>query len=98
MGGLLPPGTAELSVEVERALVAVRAARGTSGLQAYQQLMTLRATNEDAFFALLSAYPEEMVPLVYTPTVGDACQKWGSLILRPQVYTPSPPPLSCSPT
>lgn len=84
MGGLLPPGTAELSVEVERALVAVRAARATSGLQAYQQLMTLRATNEDAFFALLSAYPEEMVPLVYTPTVGDACQQWGSLILRPQ--------------
>eukprot|EP00192_Tetraselmis_astigmatica_P006757 CAMPEP_0117655880 /NCGR_PEP_ID=MMETSP0804-20121206/4511_1 /TAXON_ID=1074897 /ORGANISM="Tetraselmis astigmatica, Strain CCMP880" /LENGTH=701 /DNA_ID=CAMNT_0005462253 /DNA_START=74 /DNA_END=2179 /DNA_ORIENTATION=+ len=78
---LLPAGSADLELEVDRALKAVRATGG--GLAAYQQLVLLRSTNEAAFFALLEAHPSEMLPLVYTPTVGDACLHWGDLLLRP---------------
>ena len=81
--GLLPSGTSTLENEVARALQAVRGSGG--GLAAYQQLAVLRATNEAVFFALLQAYPAEMLPLVYTPVVGDACLNWGKLMLRPQV-------------
>ena len=81
--GLLPPGTSTLENEVARALQAVRGSGG--GLAAYQLLAVLRGTNEAVFFALLQAYPAEMLPLVYTPVVGDACLNWGKLMLRPQV-------------
>lgn len=93
MEGLLPPGSASLQTEVYRALAAVRGSGG--GLAAYQQLTVLRATNEAAFFGLLEQRPAEMLPIVYTPTVGDACLRWGELILRPQV-TPAARPGPCA--
>ena len=45
--------------------------------------MALRETNEAAFFGLMAQDVTGLLPLVYTPTVGKACQDWSRLIPRP---------------
>jgi hypothetical protein len=46
-------------------------------------LVTLKETNQAAFAALLQHDLEGLLPLVYTPTIGEACMAWGSLLPRP---------------
>lgn len=45
--------------------------------------MTLKETNQAAFYALLQQDLEALLPVVYTPTIGDACLNWGVLLPRP---------------
>lgn len=47
-------------------------------------LAILREQNQDAFFGLLSQHLTELLPVIYTPTVGDACKQWSTLLQRPQ--------------
>lgn len=70
--GLLPPHIGTLEVQVARRLHAVRKL-GTD-LDRYVFLRGLQDANETLFYALLTRNLEEMLPLVYTPTVGEGCQ------------------------
>ncbi len=45
--------------------------------------MALRESNEAAFYGLLAQDLPGYLPLVYTPTVGQACQSWSKLLPRP---------------
>src|SRR6202451_4851506 len=66
--GLLPPHVATLDYQVKRRLDAFR--KLGSDMQKYVFLRGLQDTNETLFYALLTRNIEEMMPIVYTPTVG----------------------------
>jgi malate dehydrogenase (oxaloacetate-decarboxylating) len=70
--GLLPPHIGTLEVQSARRLQAVRKLAGD--LDRYVFLRGLQDANETLFYAVLAQNLEEMLPLVYTPTVGEGCQ------------------------
>jgi malate dehydrogenase (oxaloacetate-decarboxylating) len=70
--GLLPPHIGTLEVQSARRLQAVRKLAGD--LDRYVFLRGLQDANETLFYSVLTKNLEEMLPLVYTPTVGEGCQ------------------------
>lgn len=80
--GLLPPVI--LSQDVQERKVMHNLRQYTVPLQRYMALMYLQERNERLFYKLLIDNVEELLPVVYTPTVGEACQKYGSIFRKPQ--------------
>ncbi len=80
--GLLPPHVATLDLQVTRRLDAFRALG--SDLQKYIFLRGLQDSNETLFYALLTQNIEEMMPIVYTPTVGLGCQQFSRVFRKPR--------------
>jgi malate dehydrogenase (oxaloacetate-decarboxylating)(NADP+) len=78
--GLLPPRVFTLEEQVERSLAAVR--RKADALEKYIYLTNLQNRNEVLFYRLVLDHVEEMVPLIYTPTVGQACLEYGAIYRR----------------
>ena len=52
-------------------------------LQKYVALNQISHRNERLFYKLLMTYTEELLPIVYTPTVGKACQQYGLIFRDP---------------
>jgi malate dehydrogenase (oxaloacetate-decarboxylating) len=80
--GLLPPHVAELNYQVMRRHDAFRA-QGTD-IERYTFLRGLQDSNETLFYALLTRNIEEMMPVVYTPTVGLGCQRFSHIFRKPR--------------
>jgi malate dehydrogenase (oxaloacetate-decarboxylating) len=80
--GLLPPHVATLDYQLQRRLDAFR--KLGSDIQKYVFLRGLQDTNETLFYALLTRNIEEMMPIVYTPTVGLGCQQFSSIFRKPR--------------
>ncbi|MFZ3360188.1 MAG: NAD-dependent malic enzyme [Xanthobacteraceae bacterium] len=80
--GLLPPHVAELDYQVMRRLDAFRGLG--SDMQRYVFLRGLQDSNETLFYAMLTRNIEEMMPIVYTPTVGQGCQLFSHIFRKPR--------------
>jgi malate dehydrogenase (oxaloacetate-decarboxylating) len=80
--GLLPPHVGSLEEQVERRLQAL--ADQPTPFNKYAFLRDLQDTNETLFYALLLRDVERMLPLVYTPTVGEGCQRFSEIWRKPR--------------
>jgi malate dehydrogenase (oxaloacetate-decarboxylating) len=80
--GLLPPGVSTLEVQLER--IYGNYLQKTSNLERYIHLVSLQDRNETAFYRLLSEHLTEMMPIIYTPVVGEACQAYSRIYRRPR--------------
>ena len=81
--GLLPPRIKTLDEQAENSMRNLR--RFQDPLNQYMYMVDLLDRNEKLFYKLLSENTMELMPIVYTPTVGLACQKFGFAFKRPQV-------------
>ena len=79
--GLLPPHVCSQELQLARVLENFR--RQPTDLEKYVNLRSLHDRNETLFFRLLIENPDEMTPIVYTPTVGLACQRYTHIYQRP---------------
>ena len=75
--GLLPPAIVTMELQVARVHSEIAALQ--DDLQKYLVLSDLQARNERLFYAVLMSDPPTYIPLVYTPTVGEACQKFADI-------------------
>jgi malate dehydrogenase (oxaloacetate-decarboxylating) len=80
--GLLPPHVMSLDLQVERRLEAFH--RIALDLDRYIFLRGTQDSNETLFYALLVRHIEEMMPIVYTPTVGLGCQRFSRIFRKPR--------------
>jgi malate dehydrogenase (oxaloacetate-decarboxylating) len=77
LDGLVPPAVSTMTQQLERVYEAFRAK--STGIERYIYLASLHDRNETLFFRLLHEYIDEMMPVVYTPVVGEACQKFSHI-------------------
>jgi len=85
--GLIPP--ASCSIDEQLARTYENFLSKDSNIQKFIYLAALQDRNETLFFKLLLAHIDEMMPIVYTPVVGEACQKFSHIYRRARgLYVP----------
>lgn len=85
--GLLPPAVMTIDVQVARRHAEI--ANLHDDLLKYLVLSDLQSRNETLYYAVLMSDPATYMPIVYTPTVGEACQKFGHIFRQPRgIYLP----------
>ncbi|RKU41940.1 hypothetical protein DL546_004518 [Coniochaeta pulveracea] len=80
--GLIPHVMENLDKQCDRALKMVRTRQ--TNIDRYLYLSTIKDQNVDLFYRLLIDNAKEMMPLVYTPTIGDVCLQYSTLYTRPE--------------
>src|SRR3984957_2894415 len=80
--GLLPPHIGTLDEQRIRRMKAIESQ--PSSFAKYSYLRDLQDTNETLFYSLLVNHIEQLLPVVYTPTVGDGCQRFSEIWRKPR--------------
>lgn len=75
--GLLPPRYESIEEQVERAYM--QYSSFSDPLNKHIYLRSIHDTNETLFFRLVQEHIDEMMPIIYTPTVGDACEQFSDI-------------------
>lgn len=78
--GLLPPRVASQSLQVQRVMNNLQTK--SEDLERYLYLTALQDRNENLFYKVLEMHLAKIMPLIYTPTVGQACQLYGHIYRR----------------
>ncbi len=86
--GLLPHSVGTLETQLNRVLANLR--RKTSDIERYIFLIALLERNETLFFRTIMDNIEEMLPLIYTPTVGQACSEFAQIFRKPKGFYITP--------
>ena len=80
--GLLPPAVCTQAEQRERRLRVLASRENAFGK--YSNMRDLQNTNETLFYSLIAHNTEEMLPIVYTPAVGEGCQRFSEIWRRPR--------------
>jgi malate dehydrogenase (oxaloacetate-decarboxylating) len=88
LDGMLPPQVNTMEQQLERVFGGFK--REPSPIMKYQYLRQLQERNEILFYALLERHLTEMLPIVYTPTVGEAVQQFNFLFQSARGLSLSP--------
>ena len=80
LGGLVPPAVCTMHQQMDRTYENFKAK--TSSLEKFIYLTSLQDRNETLFYRLALEHIDEMMPIVYTPVVGEACQKYHHIYRR----------------
>jgi malate dehydrogenase (oxaloacetate-decarboxylating) len=78
--GLVPPSVCTIQQQMQRTYGAFQ--QKGSNLEKFIYLTSLQDRNETLFFRLVLEHIDEMMPIVYTPVVGEACQKFSHIYRR----------------
>jgi len=80
--GLLPPRVFTIEQQLERIMENFRSQ--ASDLERYIFMVALQDRNETLFYRTVVDHLAEMMPIIYTPTVGEACSRFGHIFRRPR--------------
>ncbi len=87
--GLIPPFETNLTIQLQRSYETLQSKH--SDIEKYIYLRDLQDSNETLFYRLLCEHIDEIMPIVYTPTVGLGCQRYSHIYRRPRgVYIAYP--------
>ena len=78
--GLVPPRVSTMDQQVQRLINNIR--RQANDLQKYVEMISLLDRNETLFYRCVADYIDELMPIIYTPTVGAACQMYAHIFRR----------------
>ena len=82
LDGLVPPAVSTMDQQLARVYENFRVKQ--TPLERYIHLVSLQDRNETLFFRLLHDHIDEMMPIVYTPVVGEACQQFSHIYRHPR--------------
>ncbi len=82
--GLLPPRVHSMAEQELRVLGNIR--QKQTDLERYLYLIALQDRNENLFYRVVMNHLEEMMPIIYTPTVGQACQEFQHIYRKPRGF------------
>ena len=80
--GLLPPTVVDIDTQLAR--LEKNYSYETTDLARYSFLMSVYERNETLFYKMVQSDVKKYMPIIYTPTVGLACQKFGEIFKRPR--------------
>lgn len=80
IGGLVPPAVCTMRQQLDRTYENFKVK--TTNLEKFVYLSSLQDRNETLFYRLVLEHIDEMMPIVYTPVVGEACQKYSHIYRR----------------
>lgn len=86
--GLLPSAITNQQIQISKILNTLR--RKSSNIERYIFLSSLLGRNERLFYRLLIDHIDELMPIIYTPTVGEACQKFAHIFREPRGFYITP--------
>lgn len=80
--GLLPPHV--LTIEEQARKIMANFHSKPNDLERYIELVSLQDRNETLFYRVVTDHLEEILPIIYTPTVGQACLEYSQIFRRPR--------------